>query len=106
MRGPGRLRLFSRAAAAGAADPPGENLLKAQRENQASRPKTMTRETFERHVAEALAMIPTRFRKAMRNIAIVVDDEPAPALLREMKISPPGTLFGLYQGVPLPERRW
>jgi predicted Zn-dependent protease with MMP-like domain len=66
----------------------------------------MTRAEFERHVADALDRIPKRFRQAMRNIVIVVEDEPSPALLREMGIRPPGTLFGLYQGVPLTERRW
>ena len=66
----------------------------------------MTREAFERHVSDALATIPRRFRDAMRNIAIVVEDEPSATLLREMEIEPPGTLFGLYQGIPLTERRW
>ncbi len=66
----------------------------------------MTREAFERHVTDALRTIPKRFRDAMRNIAIVVEDEPDPALLREMEIEPPDTLFGLYQGVPLTERHW
>src|SRR5690242_13172133 len=42
----------------------------------------------------------------MQNIAIVVDDEPAPALLADMDIDPPDTLFGLYQGTPLTERHW
>ena len=63
----------------------------------------MTREAFEQHVSDALATIPKRFREAMRNIVIVVEDEPSPALLREMQINPPDTLFGLYQGVPLTE---
>jgi predicted Zn-dependent protease with MMP-like domain len=66
----------------------------------------MTRPEFERHVADALSTIPKRFRDAMRNIAIVVEDEPEAELLREMEIEPPDTLFGLYQGVPLTERRW
>jgi predicted Zn-dependent protease with MMP-like domain len=66
----------------------------------------MTRTEFERHVTDALATIPKRFRSAMRNIAIVVEDEPARELLREMEIEPPDTLFGLYQGVPLTDRRW
>jgi predicted Zn-dependent protease with MMP-like domain len=66
----------------------------------------MTRAEFERHVANALSTIPKRFRDAMRNIAIVVEDEPEAELLREMEIEPPDTLFGLYQGVPLTERRW
>jgi predicted Zn-dependent protease with MMP-like domain len=66
----------------------------------------MTRAEFERHVAEALASIPRRFRKAMQNIAIVVEEEPSPDLLAEMEIEPPDTLFGLYQGTPLTERSW
>lgn len=64
----------------------------------------MDRAAFERLVAEALEDIPDRFREAMRNIAIIVEDEPAPALLRELGIEPPGTLFGLYTGTPLTER--
>jgi predicted Zn-dependent protease with MMP-like domain len=66
----------------------------------------MTRAEFERHVAAALASIPRRFRKAMQNIAIVVEDEPSADLLAEMEIEPPDTLFGLYQGTPLTERTW
>jgi predicted Zn-dependent protease with MMP-like domain len=66
----------------------------------------MDRAAFERHVAEALASIPRRFRDAMQNIVIVVEDEPSPALLAEMEIEPPDTLLGLYQGTPLTERTW
>jgi predicted Zn-dependent protease with MMP-like domain len=64
------------------------------------------RDQFERHVAEALASIPTRFRDALENIAIVVEDEPAQELLDDMGIEPPDTLLGLYQGIPLTERQW
>ena len=42
----------------------------------------------------------------MRNIAIVVEEEPPPELLEEMGIEPPDTLLGLYQGTPLTERPW
>ena len=66
----------------------------------------MDRQQFEKHVAEALASIPARFRRAMKNIAIVVEDEPSRELLREMDIDPPDTLLGLYQGTPLTERHW
>jgi predicted Zn-dependent protease with MMP-like domain len=66
----------------------------------------MTREAFEQLVADALSGIPRRFRAAMTNIVISVEDEPSRALLREMEIEPPDTLFGLYQGTPLTERRW
>ena len=66
----------------------------------------MTREAFEQLVADALSGIPRRFRDAMTNIVISVEAEPSRALLREMDIEPPDTLFGLYQGTPLTERRW
>ena len=66
----------------------------------------MDRKAFERLVADALASIPRRFRAAMSNLAILVEDEPSADLLAEMEIEPPDTLLGLYQGVPLTERRW
>ena len=66
----------------------------------------MHRPQFEALVAEALASIPRRFKNAMQNIAIVVEDEPSQELLDEMEIEPPDTLLGLYQGIPLTERRW
>jgi predicted Zn-dependent protease with MMP-like domain len=66
----------------------------------------MTRGQFEARVADALAGLPARFRKAMANIAIIVEDEPSDDLLEEMEIEPPDTLFGLYQGTPLTERGW
>jgi len=62
------------------------------------------RNAFEQLVAEALQSIPRRFRRAMKNIAIVVEDEPAQDLLDDMEIEPPDTLLGLYQGTPLTER--
>jgi predicted Zn-dependent protease with MMP-like domain len=64
------------------------------------------RKRFERHVADALTSIPRDFRDALRNIAIVVEDEPDGQLLEEMEIEPPDTLLGLYQGTPLTERSW
>jgi predicted Zn-dependent protease with MMP-like domain len=66
----------------------------------------MTREAFKRLVAEAVTLIPKRFRREMKNLALVVEDEPAPELLAEMEIEPPDSLYGLYHGTPLPERTW
>lgn len=66
----------------------------------------MNRADFEAYVKEAIETIPPRFRKAVKNLAIVVEDEPSDELLREMEIEPPDTLFGLYQGTPLTERGW
>ena len=64
----------------------------------------MRREEFEQLVAEAILLIPKRFRREMKNIAIVVEDEPSEELLEEMELEPPDSLYGLYQGTPLPER--
>jgi predicted Zn-dependent protease with MMP-like domain len=66
----------------------------------------VTRAAFERLVADAILLIPKRFRVEMKNLAIVVEDEPSAELLEEMEIEPPDSLYGLYQGVPLPERSW
>jgi predicted Zn-dependent protease with MMP-like domain len=66
----------------------------------------MTRAQFERLVDEAIAGIPARFRREIRNLALVVEDEPSLELLEEMEIEPPDSLYGLYQGIPLPERSW
>jgi predicted Zn-dependent protease with MMP-like domain len=66
----------------------------------------MTRSAFERLVAEAVELIPPRFRREMKNLALVVETEPSLDLLEEMEIEPPDSLYGLYQGTPLPERTW
>jgi predicted Zn-dependent protease with MMP-like domain len=66
--------------------------------------RAMTRAAFERLVVEAIALIPKRFRREIRNLAVIVEDEPSPALLDEMEIEPPDSLYGLYQGTPLTER--
>jgi predicted Zn-dependent protease with MMP-like domain len=64
----------------------------------------MTRAKFERLVEEALRDIPVRFREAMKNVSVIVEDEPSPELLDEMEMEPGDTLFGLYHGTPLTER--
>ena len=66
----------------------------------------MTRDQFERLVVEAIALIPKRFRREMKNLAVVVEDDPTAELLAEMEIEPPDTLYGLYHGTPLTERSW
>jgi predicted Zn-dependent protease with MMP-like domain len=50
-------------------------------------------EQFEELVTDALDGIPADLRANMENVAVVVDD-----------VSPPGSLLGLYEGVPLTKR--
>ena len=66
----------------------------------------MTRAEFERLVREAVTLIPPRFRREMKNLALVVEAEPSAELLEVMGVEPPDSLYGLYQGTPLPERTW
>jgi len=59
---------------------------------------------FEDAVERAIAMIPDMFRVHLDNMSIVVEDRPSRELLAEMDIPPDETLFGVFAGVPLPER--
>jgi predicted Zn-dependent protease with MMP-like domain len=51
-------------------------------------------EEFQAWAEEAVASVPTELRRAMSNVAIVIDDEPPPGM----------PLLGLYQGIPLTKR--
>ena len=66
----------------------------------------MTREYFRELVEEAIDTIPLRFARQVRNLAIVIEDEPSDELLDEMDIDDDSVLLGLYQGTPLNERGW
>lgn len=66
----------------------------------------LSRRAFERLVEEALTTIPARFRDAIKNVAVVVEDEPPPDVLDELEIPEGDTLYGLYHGTPLTERQW
>jgi predicted Zn-dependent protease with MMP-like domain len=64
----------------------------------------MNRKRFARLVAEALEILPEEFRVQMANVEVVIADWPTPEDLEEAGLGPEDTLFGLYQGTPLPER--
>ena len=66
----------------------------------------MTREEFRELVEEAIDTIPSRFAREVRNLAIVIEDEPSDELLDEMDMGPDDILLGLYQGTPINERGW
>ncbi len=66
----------------------------------------MNRDEFQALVKAALEDIPEKFRDAIQNVAIVIEDAPSAAQLAETGIEPPDTLLGLYEGTPLPERQW
>ena len=65
----------------------------------------MNRASFEELVAKALRTIPRKFKEKLENISVEVEDEASSETLEDVGIED-GTLYGLYQGVPLTERGW
>ena len=59
---------------------------------------------FERLVAEAIERIPMRFRVQLRNIVVVVEEEPTAEQLRECEVPDDETMYAYYDGVALTER--
>lgn len=53
----------------------------------------MTTKDFEKLVEEAIAALPARIRKEMKNVAVVIDEE-----------THGGNFLGLYEGIPNTER--
>jgi predicted Zn-dependent protease with MMP-like domain len=59
---------------------------------------------FDRLVQAAWAHIPARFRRRLKNVALLVRDEPTPEQLARGRVPRGGTLLGLYEGRPLTSR--
>jgi predicted Zn-dependent protease with MMP-like domain len=60
---------------------------------------------LKKEVTEIIDRLPRRFREQLRNVEFVVEDRPSPDLLRAEGLDPRhDSLYGIYQGVPLPER--
>ncbi len=59
---------------------------------------------FRRLVREAVASLPPPVRAALENVDIVVRWRPTPWERRQAGVPPGEPLFGLYLGVPLPQR--
>jgi predicted Zn-dependent protease with MMP-like domain len=56
-------------------------------------------------VARILDRLPKEFREQLRNVEIVVETRPSKELLLAEGLDPrEDTLYGIYQGTPLPDR--
>jgi predicted Zn-dependent protease with MMP-like domain len=64
----------------------------------------MNRERFESLVRTAIEALPEEFLHRLENIAVVIDDSPAPAQLKKVGVRHGEILLGLYEGVPLTKR--
>lgn len=67
-------------------------------------PPTRVHRGFELLVERALGGIPAPFSDALREVAVVIEDEPSRRQLVENDLDPDDdTLYGLYEGVPRSE---
>ena len=61
---------------------------------------TMTRKEFEKLAEEGFLLIPEKFRTKIKNVALLVEDEPSEEMRKQEGLEAGETLLGLYQGIP------
>jgi len=65
----------------------------------------MDLERFERYVMDAVESLPPELLDRLENLEVVVEETPDAEQLESVGMSPPDTLLGLYEGVPLRYRK-
>jgi len=64
----------------------------------------VTADEFEGYINDGIAAIPPFYQTRLENVAFLVEDYPTPEQRLRLNLYPHETLFGLYEGVPLPRR--
>ncbi len=64
----------------------------------------ISEQEFEDYLAAAINAVPPPYDQHLQNVAFILEDEPTPEQRRRLNLYPNETLFGLYEGVPLPAR--
>jgi predicted Zn-dependent protease with MMP-like domain len=64
----------------------------------------MTPEAFEALVAVTWNAMPERFKAHVKNVALLLEDEPNEQVRKEENLRPGHTLLGLYHGISITER--
>jgi len=64
----------------------------------------ISRQEFEKLVAQAIRDLPPTFLDQLENVDVVVEDWPTPEELASAGMDPGDNLLGLYQGIPQSER--
>lgn len=59
---------------------------------------------FDQIISDALDTLPNKYTSRLQNVAIIYEDEPSPEQREKLQLHCNQTLFGLYEGVPLPRR--
>jgi predicted Zn-dependent protease with MMP-like domain len=65
---------------------------------------SITDEDYEKLVGEAIDAIPKLYKTHLQNVAFIIEDNPSPQQRVQLHLYPNETLYGLYEGVPLPQR--
>ncbi len=60
----------------------------------------MIREDFEKLIEEGFLLLPEKFRARIKNVALLVEDEPSEEVRELEGLGDNETLLGLYQGIP------
>lgn len=63
----------------------------------------MTQEEFEKLVSEGIDAIDEKFLQKLKNVEIVIEDDPTPQQLEKLNARG-ALLFGLYEGIPQTKR--
>lgn len=66
--------------------------------------RKLSAKAFDQVIEDAIARIPAGIREHLANVLITVQPYPSEELLEELGLPPDEELFGVYTGVPLPER--
>jgi len=64
----------------------------------------MKREEFERLIEEGYERLPAWVQEKIKNVALLVEDEPSDEIREREGLQDGETLLGYYQGIPLTER--
>ncbi|OHB20340.1 MAG: hypothetical protein A2854_01130 [Parcubacteria group bacterium RIFCSPHIGHO2_01_FULL_56_18] len=64
----------------------------------------MRREEFEQLIEEGFEKLPEWVRAKIKNVALLIEDEPSPEVRKKEGLSKDETLLGYYHGIPLSER--
>ncbi len=64
----------------------------------------VTDKIFEQLVDESLSELPKRYTQHLKNVVFLVEDDPSPEQRARLHLLDGQTLYGLYEGVPLPAR--
>jgi predicted Zn-dependent protease with MMP-like domain len=65
----------------------------------------MNHDQFTKEVARIIDGLPRQFRDQLHNVEFILEERPSDELLRAEGLDPrTDTLYGIYQGVPLPDR--